>query len=52
MEVLGLTVRQQRLTINAETVGNAQSNDFPGHWPGEDHSWDLDYFRDVCISMR
>lgn len=23
------------------------SNDFPGHWPGEDHSWNLSRFRDT-----
>ena len=27
---------------------NQQSTDFPGHWPGENHEWDLDYFKEVC----
>lgn len=25
---------------------NQASTDFPGHWPGEDHEWDIDYFRE------
>ncbi|KAF2118397.1 DNA-directed RNA polymeras-like proteines I and III subunit RPAC1 [Lophiotrema nucula] len=37
--------QRKRVQINAETVTNAQSNDFPHHWPGEDHSWNLDYFK-------
>ncbi|ORX99899.1 DNA-directed RNA polymerase [Clohesyomyces aquaticus] len=35
----------QRVGINAETVTNVSSTDFPGHWPGEDHSWDLEHFK-------
>ncbi|KAF2707603.1 DNA-directed RNA polymeras-like proteines I and III subunit RPAC1 [Pleomassaria siparia CBS 279.74] len=35
-----------RIQINAETVGNAASTDFPGHWPGENHEWDLEYFKE------
>lgn len=31
--------------VNAETVTNVSSTDFPGHWPGEDHSWSLPEFR-------
>ncbi|TVY20628.1 DNA-directed RNA polymerases I and III subunit RPAC1 [Lachnellula arida] len=31
--------------INAETVTNVTSTDFPGHWPGEDNSWSLPSFR-------
>lgn len=27
-------------------MSNVTSNDFPGHWPGEDHSWDLSKFHD------
>ncbi|KAF2650176.1 RBP11-like subunits of RNA polymerase [Lophiostoma macrostomum CBS 122681] len=38
--------RRKRLEIKAETVGNAASTDFPHHWPGEDHEWSLDYFKD------
>ncbi|KAI4236010.1 MAG: hypothetical protein LQ352_008045 [Teloschistes flavicans] len=31
--------------VNAETVTNVTSTDIPGHYPGEDHEWDLDKFR-------
>ncbi|KAL9105706.1 MAG: hypothetical protein Q9227_009146 [Pyrenula ochraceoflavens] len=31
--------------VNPETVTNIASTDFPGHWPGEDHVWDLEKFR-------
>ncbi|OCK84701.1 putative DNA-directed RNA polymerase I and III subunit Rpc40 [Lepidopterella palustris CBS 459.81] len=37
--------RRKIVGINAETVTNVTSTDFPGHWPGEDHSWDLEFFR-------
>lgn len=26
---------------------NQASTDFPGHWPGENHEWDLEYFKQV-----
>jgi DNA-directed RNA polymerase I and III subunit RPAC1 len=35
----------QKLQVGTETVANQQSNDFPGHWPGENNDWDLDHFR-------
>lgn len=31
--------------VNLETVDDVTSTDFPGHYAGEDHSWDLDHFR-------
>ncbi|OJD21200.1 hypothetical protein ACJ73_07461 [Blastomyces percursus] len=31
--------------INAETVTNISSTDFPGHWPGENHEWSIDLFK-------
>ncbi|KAK3939663.1 DNA-directed RNA polymerase [Diplogelasinospora grovesii] len=31
--------------INPETVTDTTNTDFPGHYPGEDHSWDLERFR-------
>ncbi|KAK7714086.1 DNA-directed RNA polymerase core subunit rpc40 [Diaporthe eres] len=37
--------RRKVVNINAETVTNVTSTDFPGHYPGEDNSWDLDAFR-------
>lgn len=35
----------QIVGINAETITNVTSTDFPGHYPGEDHAWDIDVFR-------
>lgn len=35
----------QVVGITPETVTNVTSTDFPGHWPGEDHSWSLRTFR-------
>ncbi|KAL9604808.1 MAG: hypothetical protein Q9219_000256 [cf. Caloplaca sp. 3 TL-2023] len=35
------------LGVNAETVTNVTSTDFPGHYPGEDHEWDLDEFKNA-----
>jgi hypothetical protein len=40
-------VPSQIVGINAETVTHITSTDFPGHWPGEDHSWDLEHFKKV-----
>ncbi|MCJ1310907.1 DNA-directed RNA polymerase core subunit rpc40 [Agyrium rufum] len=31
--------------VNAETVTNVTSTDFPGHYPGEDHAWSLEKFK-------
>ncbi|KAF2186971.1 hypothetical protein K469DRAFT_725603 [Zopfia rhizophila CBS 207.26] len=36
--------RRRRVGINAETVADVTSTDFPGHWPGENHEWNLDHF--------
>ncbi|KAF2132504.1 DNA-directed RNA polymeras-like proteines I and III subunit RPAC1 [Dothidotthia symphoricarpi CBS 119687] len=38
--------RRKKLQIGPETVGNQASTDFPGHWPGENHEWDLDLFKE------
>ncbi|KAM7205492.1 DNA-directed RNA polymerase, insert domain containing protein [Naviculisporaceae sp. PSN 640] len=38
--------RRNTVGIGPERVTNVTSTDFPGHYPGEDHSWDLDLFRD------
>ncbi|KAL4868686.1 hypothetical protein BDV12DRAFT_95052 [Aspergillus spectabilis] len=38
--------RRRIVDINAETVTNIPSTDFPGHWPGESHEWSLEKFRD------
>ncbi|TRM67819.1 DNA-directed RNA polymerase [Schizophyllum amplum] len=31
--------------VTAERVTNVSSTDYPGHYPGEDHSWNLDEFK-------
>ncbi|CAI7564261.1 DNA-directed RNA polymerase I and III subunit RPAC1 [Penicillium manginii] len=38
--------RRRIIDINAETVTNIPSTDFPGHWPGESHAWALDQFKE------
>ncbi|KAF2682547.1 hypothetical protein K458DRAFT_307303 [Lentithecium fluviatile CBS 122367] len=38
--------RRKRLQVGPETVSNQASTDFPGHWPGENHEWNLDHFRE------
>ncbi|KAF1832386.1 RBP11-like subunits of RNA polymerase [Decorospora gaudefroyi] len=40
-------MKRKTLGIGPETVTNQQSTDFPGHWPGESHEWDLDYFKET-----
>jgi DNA-directed RNA polymerases I and III subunit RPAC1 len=37
--------RRKIVNINAETVTNITSTDFPGHHPGEDHAWSLEKFK-------
>ncbi|CAG5170697.1 uncharacterized protein ALTATR162_LOCUS7217 [Alternaria atra] len=39
-------MKRKTLGVGPETVTNQQSTDFPGHWPGENHEWDLDYFKE------
>ncbi|KAJ7778629.1 DNA-directed RNA polymerase [Mycena maculata] len=39
--------------IRAERVTDVSSRDFPGHYPGEDHSWSLDKFREnLTVKVR
>ncbi|KAJ3573100.1 hypothetical protein NP233_g2646 [Leucocoprinus birnbaumii] len=33
--------------VGAERVSNVASTDFPGHYPDEDNSWNLDKFKEV-----
>ncbi|KAL8848598.1 MAG: hypothetical protein Q9221_006372 [Calogaya cf. arnoldii] len=33
--------------VNPETVTNVTSTDIPGHYPGEDHEWDLEDFKNT-----
>ncbi|OCT49317.1 DNA-directed RNA polymerases I and III subunit RPAC1 [Cladophialophora carrionii] len=39
--------RRKLVGINAETVTNITSTDFPGHHAGEDNSWSLEKFKDT-----
>ncbi|KAF1975136.1 DNA-directed RNA polymerases I and III subunit RPAC1 [Bimuria novae-zelandiae CBS 107.79] len=38
-------LKRKTLKVGVETVSNQQSTDFPGHWPGESHEWDLEHFK-------
>ncbi|KAM7199333.1 DNA-directed RNA polymerase, insert domain containing protein [Rhypophila sp. PSN 637] len=38
--------RRNIVGVGAERVTNVTSTDYPGHFPGEDHAWDLSHFRD------
>ena len=43
-----MDVDSRRLVgVKPERVTNISSTDYPGHYPGEDHSWDLNKFRHV-----
>lgn len=44
LTILRPRAQLQVVGINAETVTNVTSTDFPGHYPGEDHAWDIDVF--------
>ncbi|PBP27293.1 RNA polymerase Rpb3/RpoA insert domain-containing protein [Diplocarpon rosae] len=37
--------RRRIVGVNAETVTDVTSTDFPGHYPGEDHAWDVRKFK-------
>ncbi|KAK8208964.1 DNA-directed RNA polymerase core subunit rpc40 [Zalaria obscura] len=37
--------RRRIVGVHAEHVDNVSSTDFPHHYLGEDHSWDVDHFR-------
>ncbi|KAI1006550.1 DNA-directed RNA polymerases I and III subunit [Podosphaera aphanis] len=36
--------RRKLVGINSETVTDVSSTDYPGHYPGEDHSWNKEVF--------
>ncbi|KAF2874961.1 DNA-directed RNA polymeras-like proteines I and III subunit RPAC1 [Massariosphaeria phaeospora] len=36
--------KRKRVEVGIETVSNQASTDFPGHWPGESHEWDIEHF--------
>jgi len=35
--------------VRAERVTDVSSTDFPGHYPDEDHAWNLEKFRKVRL---
>ncbi|KAG8689420.1 DNA-directed RNA polymerase core subunit rpc40 [Ceratobasidium sp. 395] len=37
---------RRHVQIHAESVSHVSSTDFPGVYPGEDHSWDFDQFKE------
>jgi hypothetical protein len=44
------TYNPRRLVgIQAERVTDVSSRDFPGHYPDEDHSWNMEKFREVRL---
>ena len=42
---------RRHVGIRAEHISDVSSRDFPGHYPGEDNSWNLDHFREVKNSI-
>ena len=40
--------RRKTVGVNRHTVTNVSSTDFPGHYPGEDHSFRIDQFVKDC----
>ncbi|KAI0933608.1 hypothetical protein AcW1_005394 [Taiwanofungus camphoratus] len=36
---------RRHVGVHAERVSDVSSTEYPGHYPDEDHSWDLDKFR-------
>jgi len=39
---------RRHVGVHAEHVSKVSSTDYPGHYPDEDHSWDLVKFKEVC----
>lgn len=37
--------------IKAERITHVSSTDYPGHYPDEDHSWNLENFRQVGLVL-
>lgn len=47
-----INIDSRRLVgVHAEHVSNVSSKDFPGHYPKEDNSWDLERFKQVRCSQ-
>ena len=41
---------RKHVGVGAERVTHVSSTDYPGVYPGEDHSWSLDRFKEVRAS--
>ena len=46
-----LTPQVQLVEFTVENIRNVSSNDYPQYYPGEDHSWSLDKFRNVSYPL-
>ncbi|WVN85045.1 uncharacterized protein L203_100187 [Cryptococcus depauperatus CBS 7841] len=42
--------KRRHVQVLPERVGNVAGSEFPGHYPGEDHSWDLKQFKKSLIA--
>ncbi|KAG8989994.1 DNA-directed RNA polymerase core subunit rpc40 [Tulasnella sp. JGI-2019a] len=40
---------RRHVVLHAERVGHVASTDYPGVYPGEDHSWDLERFKEKLV---
>ena len=40
---------RRHVGVHAERVSDVSSTEFPGHYPGEDHSWNLAKFKEVRL---
>jgi hypothetical protein len=49
VELFSAILTCQIININAETITNIPSTDFPGHWPGESHEWSIEKFQNVRL---
>ncbi|KAF8503877.1 DNA-directed RNA polymerase [Gautieria morchelliformis] len=44
---------RRHVVVHAERVGHVSNTDFPGYYPGEDHSWDLSWFsKNLVIKVQ
>ncbi|KAH9925858.1 insert subdomain of RNA polymerase alpha subunit [Epithele typhae] len=44
---------RRHVGVHAERVSDVASTEFPGHYPGEDHSWNLDDFKkEMSVSVK
>lgn len=40
---------RRHVGVHLERVSDVSSTEYPGHYPDEDHTWDLEKFRKVCF---